>query len=412
MSTATALPNWDMTVYFPSLDSDEFRAEYEEVVGDIAELEALFDKHGVDRGEGLRVDSDLVRRFDEILHTANNLNDRVRTVGAFIHSFVTTDSRDEEAQSRLSEFQQHTSKLYKLDTRFTAWVGSMDVEALISQSRLAEEHAHPLRVRHTMATRLMSPAEEALASDLSLSGGTAWAKLQGNLSSQILVEVSLDGELRKLPMSMARNLAYDTDREVRRRAYEAELATWKEHETVFAACMNGVKGEVGAVSDKRGWETPLDHALMHAAIDRETLDAMLGAAHEAFPHFRRYLRAKARALGIEKAAWYDIFAPVGDEAKEWDYDEAERFVEEKFRTYSDKLGDFAARSFRERWTDAGPREGKRDGAFCMGTRGDESRILMNYKPSFGSVSTLAHELGHGYHNVCLAGARPSSARRR
>jgi oligoendopeptidase F len=66
------------------------------------------------------------------------------------------------------------------------------------------------------------------------------------------------------------------------------------------------------------------------------------------------------------------------------------------------MGRFADRTFDECWTDFEPRPGKRDGAFCMGVRRDESRVLMNFKPSFGSVSTLAHELGHAYHNLCLA----------
>jgi oligoendopeptidase F len=87
----------------------------------------------------------------------------------------------------------------------------------------------------------------------------------------------------------------------------------------------------------------------------------------------------------------------------WEYDEAEEFIVRQFESYSGKLGDFAARAMRERWIDAESRPGKVDGAFCMSVRKDESRILLNFKPSFDSVSTFAHELGHGYHNLCLFG---------
>jgi pepF/M3 family oligoendopeptidase len=143
--------------------------------------------------------------------------------------------------------------------------------------------------------------------------------------------------------------------------------------------------------------------LFASNIDRETLDAMMDAARESFPDFRRYLKAKAKALGLEKLAWYDIFAPLGKEEREWEYDEATGFIVEQFGSYSEKMSEFAARAFRESWVDAEPRVGKRDGAFCMALREDESRVFMNYKPSFGSVSTLAHELGHGYHNYVKAG---------
>lgn len=118
------------------------------------------------------------------------------------------------------------------------------------------------------------------------------------------------------------------------------------------------------------------------------------------------MRAKAGYLAGSAPtglAWSDQFAPVGQETKAWSYEEGKQFVREQFYSFSDKMGEFADRAFREEWVDAPPRAGKVDGAFCMGIRNDESRILMNYKSSFSSVRTLAHELGHGYHNLCLNG---------
>jgi oligoendopeptidase F len=86
----------------------------------------------------------------------------------------------------------------------------------------------------------------------------------------------------------------------------------------------------------------------------------------------------------------------------WTFDGARDFIVEQFGTYSPRLAAFAERAFRERWIDAEPRPGKRDGAFCMMVRRDESRVMANYKPAFAGMSTLAHELGHGYHNLNLA----------
>ena len=143
-------------------------------------------------------------------------------------------------------------------------------------------------------------------------------------------------------------------------------------------------------------------------IDEATLAAMLGAAERAFPDFRRYLRAKARALGLPALAWYDLFAPVGggDEHERWGYAKSREFILENFGSYSGRMREFAARAFREGWIDAEPRPGKVDGAFCMWLRNDESRILANFEPSYGAMSTLAHELGHAYHNLNEAGLTP------
>jgi oligoendopeptidase F len=99
--------------------------------------------------------------------------------------------------------------------------------------------------------------------------------------------------------------------------------------------------------------------------------------------------------------WYDLFAPVGTTTTEWDYDSGTAFVAEQFGSYSPRLRAFAERAFTENWIDAEPRNGKVGGAFCMGLRKDESRVLTNYIPSYDGVSTLAHELGHAYHNFTL-----------
>jgi pepF/M3 family oligoendopeptidase len=207
-------------------------------------------------------------------------------------------------------------------------------------------------------------------------------------------------------MSAVRNMAYDANRDVRRHAYEAELTGWKKVALPLAAAMNSIKNEVQVLAHHRNWQSALEASLFANSIDNQTLEAMLSAARASFPDFRRYLHAKARALEVPRLAWYDLFAPIGTENRAWDFDEAAAFIVEQFGTYSERLSGFAARAFAEHWIDAEPRPGKRDGAYCTGLRGAESRVFANYKPVFGGVSTLAHELGHGYHNINLAQRTP------
>lgn len=400
------LPHWDMTGVYPALDSPEFRVGFQSAVDAIAEVAALFDSHGVGRQEGLATDAAIVAAFEEATGRFNAVLEEVGTLGAYLASFVTTDSRDAAAQAAYSQLEQHLALLSQLETRFTAWVGSLDVDALLAASEVARAHEFALRHASEAARRQMSPAEEALAAELNLSAGAAWEKLEGNVSSQLMVSVESGGEVVDLPMSAVRNLAYEVDRETRRRGYEAELAAWQTVEAPIAAALNSIKGEFATLARRRGWGSPLDASLHDSHIDRPTLDAMMTAADEAFPDFRRYLQVKARLLGLERLAWYDLFAPVGASSRAWGWDDATTFVIEQFSGYSPRMGALAARAFSERWVDAEPRSGKRDGAFCMPLRGDESRILANFKPAFGGMSTLAHELGHAYHNLNLAGRTP------
>lgn len=407
-TTRQALPHWDVSVVFPDLVSPEFNQGFREVVQGIHALQAEYDRRGVAKPPmgTLPITDDLVADFDTIVRQSNEIMERSQTLRSYIHSYVATDSRNNLAQARLSEFQQHSIVLAQLGRRLTAWLGAMDIEELIRRSPVAQAHAFMLRKASVEARHQMSPPEEELAVQLDLSSGIAWGKLHGNMTSQLTVPVELEGRVQELPMSAIRNLAYDPNREMRRRAYEAELAAWARVSVPLAAALNSIKGEVNTLSRRRGWESALDETVFDSNIDRETLDAMRQAAFESFPVFRRYLRAKARALRVERLAWYDLFAPVGQSTRVWEWEEATAFIVRQFGTYSQKMSDLAARAFRERWVDAEPRAGKRDGAFCMLLRQDESRVLSNFKPAFGGMSTLAHELGHAYHNLVKAGRTP------
>jgi pepF/M3 family oligoendopeptidase len=392
------LPRWDLTTVFPSLESAEFAAGFRALASALDELERLFDAEGVGvAAEALRPPS--VEAFERVVNALNGLLHEFDIMDSYLYGFVTTDSRDDRAQARLSELEILGIRLSKLRTRFTAWVGALDVESLIEGSPVAAAHAFPLRKIKQGAAHLMSPTEEALAAELDPSGGGAWAKLHSNLTSQIEVPIELDGEERRLPMSEIRNLATVPDRETRRRAYEAELRAWEAAAPSLAAAMNGIKGQVNTLTARRGWSEPLAPALFDNNIDQAMLDALLAASRESFPDFRRYLRLKAAALGVPALAWYDIFAPVGASERTWRWAEATAFVAEQFGAYSDRMRALAQRAYDERWIDAGPRPGKVGGGFCMALVPGESRILVNYSSTYDGVQTLAHELGHAYHEL-------------
>lgn len=393
MPVSSAAPRWDLSPFFSGVKSKEFKDASTTLERKLGEAEAYWDQESITSG-GTTSANVLASALD----TLNNLYERFRLIANYLECLTTTDSKDEAAAAALSGFDTSMVRLQKLQTRFALWVGGVDLESAAAFNETVRQHAFFIQQCQTKSKHLMEPRLEALATDLAVSGSTGWTRLHGNLTSQIQVEV--DGE--SLPMPAVRNLAYVADRDKRERAYNAELTAWKVNEVPIAAAMNGIKGEVHTLCKARNWGSPLDEALFQANIDRDALEAMLDAANDSFPMFRRYMDAKARAIGIEKLAFYDIFAPVGEGTKSWEYDEACDFITEHFTGYSSRMGEFATRNFRENWIDAEPRSGKVGGAYCTGLRGDESRILMNYDPSYGSVSTLAHELGHAYHNVCLS----------
>ncbi len=408
--TSETLPHWDLSNVYPGLDSEEFGQATSQIKVQIEELDAYLAANEIARGG--RVPQDPTALAETIAGYLDRMNAILRlgaTLRAYVASFVSTDSYNNTARKVMSELEPLLVQIQRQEVQFHGWIGTAAEQTELFQAALAlegptKEHEFFVTEAAEQSRYLMSEAEEGLAAELSLSGQRAWGKLQGVVTSQLKVPFERDGNVEELPITVLQNLRTDADENVRRRAHEAEVAAWESVREPLAACMNGVKGTVATLNRRRGRTDALHEAIDQARIDRNTLEAMLGAMHDSFPVFRRYFEAKARLLGKETLAWWDLFAPVGKSEKRYAYSEARDFILENFDTFSDRLVLFTQRAFEQNWIDAEPRDGKRGGAFCMRVPAvDESRILCNFDGSLGQVSTLAHELGHAYHNECQVG---------
>ncbi|HQF46590.1 MAG TPA: M3 family oligoendopeptidase [Anaerolineaceae bacterium] len=398
-------PRWDLTNVYPSLASAEFAADFEALKAAVAELgNFLSGAEALDASSGASL---LAEQVGGLIERYNAIRRSAHTLFAYVQSFVTTDSFNKEALRKLSELEIAGVELEKLETRLVAWIGRL-APALPEITRLpgaAHEHAFFLQEVAEQSRYLMSQPEEDIATELNLSGANAWSKLQSTVVSQYTMDLELDGKVQKLPMPAIINLRGHPDESVRRRAYEAELQAWAALKEPVAAAMNGIKGTVNTLNKRRGRTDCLHSALDINRIDRATLDAMLFAMRESLPMFRRYFHAKARRLGKERLAWWDLFAPAGSADRTYTWEQARAFVLENFAHFSPDLAAFAERAFAHNWIDAEQRAGKTAGAFCMSVPSvEESRILLSFDGSLDVVSTLAHELGHGYHNHCMYAA--------
>jgi len=305
------------------------------------------------------------------------------------------------AKGYLEFVQKKTATLAGGDTRFANWLAELDnLEEAIRQSPLLEEHRFFLMEIRRLSRYWLSEKEEIVIAQMRVTGSRAWTKLHETLTAGLLVDVPFEGEPKTLPLTVVRNLAYDADPVVRKTAYLSELTAYGKIESAAAACLNNIKGEVITLAGKRGFSSPLEQALLESRMDSGILDAMMGAVRESLPSFRRYFQAKAQMLGHETGLpFFDIFAPVGSLSSRYSYQEARDYIAKHFYSFSERM---AEQAFDKRWIDAEPRQGKVGGAFCNNLHTiKESRILSNFDGSFNSVITLAHELGHAYHGLCL-----------
>jgi pepF/M3 family oligoendopeptidase len=393
-------PHWDLSNIYPGLDSPELTADIDWVKSATAALKKTYE----DELQAVTPEApaeEINSAISTVVDQLNTIILKISTVRAYLHAYITTDSYNKEALRLASQFDQVMVGFQNINVVLEAWLGAFkdQLPEVLALGNSAGEHAFPVTEIAEQSQYLMSEKEEVLTTELSLSGGRAWSKLQGTVTSQKSVDFDLDGKIQSLPMPALINLHAHPDEDVRRRAYEAEMKAWEEVKEPLAACMNGIKGWVNTLNDHRGRADALDEPLVQARIDRETLDAMMGAMKDAFPIFERYFKAKAARFGQEALPWWNVFAPVGKSEKTFTFDEAREFILENFGTFSEELRDFAKGAFENNWIDAEQRSGKRGGAFCMSVPAvKESRILCNFDGSLDQVMTIAHELGHGYHN--------------
>ena len=310
------------------------------------------------------------------------------------------NTKDSEAGSNVGRALALYSRIAAPTAAFQDWAAKLPnlMELVMADEKLRNYEFMFRNMQEDVRYLLPGQGEEIMAR-MQLTGSNAWSDLQGYLTST--VPVSYNGGTTNLPA--IRNLAHDADPAVRKAAYEAELQCYDRIKDAVAFSMNSIKLETINDCQLRGYASPLERVLKNAHMKRETLDAMFSAIDEYLPKFWQYLKVKAKALGHEKGLpWYDLFAPMGASSTKFTAESARDFLVELFREFNPEEADMIAEAFDNAWIDFYPRDGKSGGAFCAGVESlGESRILTNFCGTFSDVVTLAHELGHAYHNLCI-----------
>ncbi|GHV55695.1 oligoendopeptidase F [Spirochaetia bacterium] len=425
-----AVPRWQLGTIYPSFDSAEYKGDLallgERLAAFLALLGTPLPADAAGLAPALKT---LIAAWDEAGNISENLS-------AYAEAVYTTDTRNSRALAEINAIDAAALPLGKAAVLFRSRLAERRGLVLKLAADNADLKPYQFFLQESLekAAFQMTSEEEDLANDLLRSGGDAWSRLQEAVSST--ATAILEGENgkpgeRKTVIAL-RDLARSPDRGLRQRAYTAELSAWKGVEIPMAASLNGVKGTAITLDTRRGWGktsagkgsvagsgsgkgllTPEAMALRKSAFQSrmgvKTLETLIAALESALPLYRRYLKIKARLLGIPACAFYDLFAPVNAKGgaakgshKTWTWADASAFIPERFDGFDPGMGTFARHAFSLGWIDAEGREGKVGGAYCTDfPLTGESRILCNFDGSFDSVSTVAHELGHAWHHEII-----------
>ena len=387
---------WNLDPIYKGFDDPSFAADMAalkdkvaECSAFVAELSNLSATEGLTRGITLQ---------EEFLDLVNKL-------AGYASLRQAANTRDPEAGSRMGQVMQLYSGVVAPFAAWKDWASKLpNLQEIVVKDENLRDYAFMFQNLAESSQYLLPGMGEEIMAKMGLSGGDAWSELQQYLTST--VPVSYNGGITNL--SSIRNLAYDADSDVRKAAYEAEIACYDRIKDSVAYALNSIKLETISDCQLRGYASPLERTLKHSNMKQETLDAMLGAMDEYLPKFWQYLKAKGKVLGHENGLpWCDLFAPMGNSSTKFTAEESREYLVNLFAEFDNELSEMVATAFDNAWIDFYPRDGKTGGAFCSGVEClGESRILTNFDGMFGDVVTLAHELGHAFHNQCIKDHRP------
>ena len=382
---------WSLDRIYTSFDCEDFLADWNKIDTVCDELSEFVAKAKL----GLSIESAaaILRKYEEIYTL-------IEKTMLYISLRFEADSNSEENMKMFSLLVAKDSKLSPVLTIAMKLLSEGNFyEEAEKTEKLFADYKFMLKTNCESAKHYLSDDSEEMYSLMNMTGGSAWGTMHSSLTSSLAVDY--DG--KTVTLSEIRNLAYSADADVRKKAYEAELAAYKKIEQPIAFALNNIKLQSTNIALKRGYASPLDATLKAQNMSRETLDTMLGEIKKYLPVFHRYLRAKAKLLGYENGLpWYDMFAPIGESEKTYTPEEAGEFLVSVFSGFSKDMAGMIEAAFRDGWIDFYPREGKSGGAFCAEAGClEESRILTNFDGTFSAVDTLAHELGHAFHNFVL-----------
>lgn len=382
---------WDLEVFFAGgSESPEFAAFLDRLAADVEALDREVKSGAV---SGVEAWSERIRRFEDIAA-------RLRHAGSFVSCLTAQNVNDKHARvvgARVGQIQAAFASCWtELDQQLLA-VPDKEWKQLL-QSEALRPLAFNLDERRQRAREMLPPAQEKLVNDLSVNGYHGWSDLYDLTTGRMTITIEKDGVSLRLSPGQASNRMSDPDPKFRAHVMERWEAAWSDAAEYCALALNNLAGYRLSLYKHRGWDSFLKEPLELNRMSEQTLTTMWQTIDRNKERLVAYLKRKKELLGLAKLGWQDVGAPLGSADSKMSYDEAANFIIEQFSRFSPKMAEFADMAFRNRWIEAEDRPGKRMGGFCTGfPLKKQSRIFVTFSGTMGNTATVAHELGHGYH---------------
>lgn len=343
-------------------------------------------------------------RILELLEEMNLIRVHLSQASSFMICLLAQSQKDEVAKSlqgRVELISVMFDSIVQKVQRNLVQINENSWEEIL-EHHLLRNYRFLLNEWREKGKQQLSEGEAEVLSTLMNDGFHSWGQLYKELISDINVPVSMYGEVKHLSVGQTINLRSHPDEEIRKNAHLALEDILTEHEEKFAQIYNHITGFRLQVYKRKKFDNVLKESLINNRIEEQTLNAMWNAIAKQKASFSKYLYKKAEMLGEKKLSAYNFWAPISGSKQKIGYKDAVDFIIEHFSQFGPRLEQFTLKAFKDGWVESEDRLHKSPAGFCAGfPLSGESRVFMTYGGRITSVLTLAHELGHAFHNFAM-----------
>ena len=386
---------WKLGELYPSFDSPDLQAAFDNVEEQVASFEGVRNK--------LNPEMD-AETFVQVVRASEEMTRIINKVYAFTGLSFSSDTQDQTAQTYMARVQQFAAEMQNRTLFFNLWwkeVDEANAERLMSATG---DYRYYLEALRSFKPYTLSEAEEKIVNIKDVTGSGALTTLYDAITNRYIFKLEVDGETKELTRGQLMAYVQGSDPDLRAKAYQELYRVYGADGAILGQMYQtrardwhneniGLRKFASAISVRN----------LGNDVPDEAVDALLSVARKNTKIFQRYFKFKAKQLGVDRLRRYDIYAPVAKSDKKFDYNDATRMVFESFGDFDPRIAEMAQRVFDQEHVDSEVRKGKRDGAFCWSVLPDLTPyVLLNYQGRARDVATMAHELGHAIHAMLAA----------
>ena len=385
------LSPWNLADLFPSPDGPEIAAAFSDLEAQATAFE---------NWRGKLTDEIEIADFKAVLADLETMNILAHKLGVYPGLWFASDTQNQQAQALYARVQQFMAKIENQTLFFSLWWKALDdAKAAALMAQVNPDYRYYLEEMRHFKPYTLSEPEEKIINVKDVNGMGALNRLFDSITNRYVYKVEVDGEIREMTRGQLMSLVRGSDPDLRAAAYQELYRVFGEDGPILGQMYQTRLRDWRAENvELRGYKTPIAARNLANDLPDDVVETLLEVCEANAELFQRYFKLKAKWLGMEKLRRYDIYAPVAESGKTYNFADGVKLTLEAFGQFHPRIAELAQRVFDENHIDSEVRKGKEDGAFCASViPGVTPYVKVNYQGKADDVATLAHELGHAVH---------------